>query len=169
MFAICLDDRALENGRYEPEMAITAAVLEERVNGHIKFVWTAMGIGFAWLAAISGTLYNMNGTMNRVEKAQADAPARIIAGLLKRTPHTRDEMADALGAASTILRTSRIGKVKPSLAVLRDLSSEIHNAQEQYPDLPSVWQTTGQFINYKSTALLPARARRSPGFRRARA
>ena len=70
-------------------------------------------------------------------------------------------MADALGAASTILRTSRFGKVKPSPAVLKDLSSEIQNAQEKYPDLPSVWQTTGHFSNYKSAALLPTSAEKA--------
>ena len=154
MFAICLDDRALESGRQEPEMAITAAVLEERVN---NLKWVLGGI-IAWLVIISGELYHLNGTMGLVQKAQADAPARIVAGLLKRTPRTKDEMTDALSAASTILRTSRLGKVKPSPAVLKDLSSEIQSAQEKYPDLPSVWQTTGQFINYKSAALLPVSA-----------
>jgi hypothetical protein len=139
-------------------MAMTVAVLEERVNNHIKgFKWVLGGV-LLWLATISGELYHINGTMNRVEKAQADAPARIIAGLLNRTPHTKYEMADALGAASTILRASKLGEVKPSPAALKDLSSEIQNAQEQYPDLPAVWQTTGQFINYKSVALLPAAA-----------
>lgn len=160
MSPACLEDLVSESEWREPEMPTTVAVLEERVNNHIRaFKWVAGGIitvGGAWLAIISGVLFHMNGTMNRVEVAQADAPARIIAGVLKRTPHTRDEMSDALGAASTILRTSKIGKVKPSPAGLRDLSLEIQHSQEQYPDLPIVWQTTGQFINYKSAALLPA-------------
>src|ERR1035437_59957 len=88
-----VEDRVLESEAREPEMAITVGILEERVNGHIKFVWTLMGVGFTWLAGISIVLYQMNGTMNRVEKAQVDAPARIITGLLKRTPHTRDPLA----------------------------------------------------------------------------
>lgn len=117
-----------------------------------------MAAGFAWLLGVSTVLYQMNGTMNRVERAQADAPARIVAGLLKRTPRTRDEMADSLNAASRILQTAKFGKVKPAPSVLRDLSSEIQNAQQQYPDLPSVWQATGQFINYKSAALIPQSA-----------
>jgi hypothetical protein len=59
------------------------------------------------------------------------------------------------------LTRTEIGNVKPSPEALKDLSSELQNVQENYPDLPSVWQTTGQFINYKSTALLPASAESS--------
>jgi hypothetical protein len=137
-------------------MAITVAVLEERVNGHIKFVWTMMSVGFAWLGGISIFLFHMNGTMNRVEKAQVDAPSRIVAGLLKRAPHTKNEMTDALSATSTILRASKIGDVRPTAAALKDLSSEIQKVQEQYSSLPAVWQTTSALINYKSDALLSA-------------
>lgn len=69
----------------ELEVPMTVAVLEERVNSHIKFVWTLMAVGFAWLAGISLTLYQMNGTMNRVEKAQADAPAKLVASFANYT------------------------------------------------------------------------------------
>ena len=85
MVAACLEDRAVESERHEPEMAITLAVLEERVNVYIKFVWALMAVGFAWLIGVSLVLYQMNGTMNRVEKAQVDAPARIVAGLPKKS------------------------------------------------------------------------------------
>src|ERR1035438_3639114 len=72
----------------------------------------------------------------------------------KRAPHTKDEMTDALSAASTILRTSKLGKVRPTPAALKDLSSEFQQAQVQYPNLLSVWQATSALINYKSDALL---------------
>jgi hypothetical protein len=62
---------------------VTVAVLEERVNNHIKLFWKVIAGGGLWLAAISGALYHINGTMNRVAIAQANAPARIVASVVR--------------------------------------------------------------------------------------
>src|ERR1035438_6035922 len=95
MTALCIET---EN---HPDMAITAAVLEERVNGHIKFVWTLMGVGFAWLTGISIFLFHMNGTLSRVEITQADAPSKIVAAILNKSQGSRSEVAGGLAAAAT--------------------------------------------------------------------
>src|ERR1019366_3682727 len=113
MLAAGLEYHALESERDEFEMAVTAAVLEERVN---NLKWVLGGI-IAWLVIISGELYHLNGTMNRVEKAQANAPAQIVARLLRRPAASKEEAMDSLLAASTILNSSKNGPVKPDAAV----------------------------------------------------
>lgn len=138
------------------EMAITVAVLEERVNGHIKFVWALMSVGFAWLIGISLFLFNMNGTMNRVEKAQVNAPAQIVARLLTRPAATKEEASDALLATTVVLKQSKPGPVKPDAAVLKQAGSEIVKSQEKYPDLPAAWQAMSAFINYRSAVFRPS-------------
>jgi hypothetical protein len=156
-----LEDHSLESEQREPEMAVTAAVLEERVDNHIKAFKWLMLVVIAWLAAISVELYHMNGTMNRVEKAQANAPAQIVARLLSRPAASKEEAMDALLAASTILNSSKSGPVRPDAAVLKQTAAEIMKSQDSYPELPAVWQATSAFINYRSSALLPSSSRTS--------
>jgi hypothetical protein len=137
------------------DMAITVATLEERVNSHIKWFKSAIAAGFAWLAVLSLLLYNIHTDVRNVAVAQADAPAKFVATLLSQPQTSSSALASNLNAASTILRTSKIGKVKPESSVLSTVSLKLAEAQTKYPDLPEVWQTTGVFITYKSEARLP--------------
>lgn len=154
MSAAYWEECSLEAEECTPEMGMTVAILEERVNNHIRIFWKVIGGAGLWLAAISGTLYHINGTMNRVEQAQANAPAQIVASLLKAPSASRADTSDTLSAVSTILRTAKSKEMRPDKAVLNQVSSEISKIQGKYPGLPSVWQATSAFINYKSDALL---------------
>ena len=135
--------------------------LEERVTNNIKFFWVVVGAGFFWMGFISLTLFNMNGAIGRLEKTQANAATNIVSTLLKRPTSTRAEAAANLGAVTTILRGSTVGRTKPDPSVIKSVSSELAQAQNKFPDLPEVWQATGQFINYKSVALLPQSAEKA--------
>jgi hypothetical protein len=154
MSAAELEDCFMESEQ-ATQLAVSAAVLEERINNHIKLFWRVVVGGGLWLAAISSALYRINGTMNRVEIAQANAPAQIVAGLLKQPPLLESEAAEKLNAASTLLRETKIKAVRPDPAILKEVSSEISRDQQKYPDLPAVWRATSAFINYRSDALLP--------------
>jgi len=152
----CVEDYSLRGlGEEVPEMTITAAVLEERVNNHIKAFKWAIGVGGLWLIAISLELYHMNGTMNRIEQAQASAPAQMAASLLQRKAVSKEETAGILAAVATVLRTAKIDRTKPDPALIKTVSSEIASAQDKYADLPETWQATSALINYKSRAFPP--------------
>jgi hypothetical protein len=137
------------------ELTVQIGKLEERVNNHIKFFWGVAAAGFAWLAILSLLLYNINNNVKTLAVAQADTPAKIVAKLLSEPQTSSAKVASNLNAAATILRASKIGKVKPESSVLSTVSSKLAEAQTKYPDLPEVWQTTGVFITYKSEARLP--------------
>ena len=107
------------------EMAITVATLEERVNSHIKFFWLVVGFGFVWLSSLTGLMLQTNSSVNRVEKAQVDAPVRIVAKLLSEPETSPAETASKLNAVSAILQTSKIGKVRPDPAALNVFSSKL--------------------------------------------
>lgn len=127
--------------------------LEERVSNNIKFFWVVVGAGFIWLAAITGLLIRTNGTVNRVEQAQANAPAQIVASLLNKPTTSRSELSDDLNAVSTILRSSKLTPKKPDPSTVKSVAAKLSAVQQQYPDLAQVWETTGVFINYKSKEL----------------
>jgi hypothetical protein len=133
---------------------MTVATLQERVDSHIRFFWTAVAGGIFWLGAISATLFNMNGTMNRVERAQADAPATIVAGLLKGSGGSKSDEMAGLVASATVFRTAKLTAVKPDNAALSPVAAEILKAQAKYPEQAEVWQATSAFINYKSVAFV---------------
>lgn len=143
-------------GTPETEMTgMTVAVLDERVKNHIKFFWTACGLGLAWMGSLSVCMYNMNNTLGRLEHLQADSTTQIVASLLQRKATSKEETAEILGAVTTVLRTARISRTKPDPALIKTVSSEIANAQDKYADLPETWQATSALINYKSRALPP--------------
>lgn len=138
------------------DMAITIATLEERVTNHIKFFWVVVGFGFVWLSVLSALIYRTNDSVNRVEKAQVDAPAKIVAKILSESETSNAATVANLNAVVTILQSSKVGQVRPDVSVLRTVSSKLSDVQGKHPDLPQVWQATGAFINYKSDVLLPA-------------
>lgn len=140
---------------FEVPEKTTVAVLEERLYSHEVQFRSVVGVAIAWLAALSLAMYNMNGTLGRVEIAQADAPEKTVAAVLARSQGSRSEMAGGLAAAATILKTTKPPTVNPQSGVIKDVIVEIVKAQTTYPDLPETWQATTAFVNYKSTATLP--------------
>jgi len=132
----------------------TIAQLAERVDNHIRFFWVAVAAGFAWLAVLSGFLFNMNSTIGRVERAKADEPFRIVAGILNTQSVSREEEAGTLSAVSSILRSAQIMRAKPDKQTVNNVGTQIVKAQDKYPDLLITWKATASFINYKSKALL---------------
>jgi hypothetical protein len=79
-----------------------------------------------------------------------------VASLLNSSVTTPSEAQANLAAAASVLQSSKIGKIKPDSSQLKAISDKLVEDQNQYPELPQVWETTGVFINYKSEALLPA-------------
>ncbi|HEY1161007.1 MAG TPA: hypothetical protein VGE83_10275 [Terracidiphilus sp.] len=61
----------------------------------------------------------------------------------------------SLSSVSTAIQLAKSGSEKPNPPELKQISDKLSSVQQQYPDLPQVWQTTSLFINYKSEALLP--------------
>ncbi len=139
------------------ELTTTVATLEERVTNHIKFFWAVVAVGFSWLLGITLLLIHTNGTVTRVEQAQANAPAQIVASLLNKPSPSKSELSADLNAVSTILQSSKVTPKKPDAAAVASVAVKLSEVQQEYPDLPQVWQTTGAFINYKSE-VLPATA-----------
>src|ERR1700733_15397006 len=137
-------------------MAISIATLEERVSNHIKFFWVVVAFGFIWLAALTTLMIQVKGTVGRVEIAQADAPARMVAELLSKPTQSKEDLSVRLSASVTILRSSPPAIKKPDSAVLKAVSDQLAIAQDSYRDVPEVWQATSAFINYKAEAMLPA-------------
>ncbi len=146
---------------YATPMA-TVALLEERVTNHIKFFWTTVAVGFAWLAALSAFIYNMNTTITRVERAKADEPFKILAMILDKHPSSPEEVASTLGVIPVVLKSAQIMRSKPSAEAILKAGTEIVNAQDEYADLPATWIASSAFINYKSIALLGDAPRVSP-------
>jgi hypothetical protein len=136
---------------------LTAALgkLEERVKNHIAWFKGAIAGGFAWLAVLSLLLYNIHTDVKNVAIAQADAPAKFAAQLLSQPQTSGASLASNLKAVSTILQTSKQGKVKPDVSALNVVSAKLSEIQDKEPTLPSVWEATGTFINYKSDAVVP--------------
>jgi hypothetical protein len=67
----------------DSEMAITTAALEERVNSNVRFFWAIVAGGLLWMGSLSVALYNMNNTLGRLERGQADSKAHTEATLRK--------------------------------------------------------------------------------------
>ena len=149
---------ALEIGDEMAEEKLTVAQLGERVNNY-KWIFSILvsvgfSIGFIWMGFISRSLYDLNGTMGRVERAQADAPLKIVASILGKPSTSPSEVSDRLDAVSTILKSAQIMRVRPDGQVLAKANSEISIAQNKYPDLPATWRASASFINYKSATLI---------------
>jgi hypothetical protein len=134
-------------------MATNVATLEERVNNHIAGFKAAIAGGFAWLAVLSLLLYNIRTDVKGIAVAQADAPARVVAQVLSQPQTSGAGLASNLNAASAILQSSKLGKVKPGGSALVAVSSKLSEIQDREPNLPSVWDATGAFINYRSASI----------------
>jgi hypothetical protein len=130
------------------------AKLEERVANHIKFFEKVFAVGVLCIGGIFATLFFLNGELNDQGKLQADNTSRIVGGLLSHKAESRGDLSENLSAASTILKTAKVGKTRPDLKVVMAVSDQILAAQDNYSDLPEVWRATSNFINYKYIALL---------------
>ena len=151
-----MNNAAFLEGFDSRELEVTSKpVLQERVDNHITFGKIAFGICFAWLGWLSVTLIDVKSTMQRVEIAQANAPAKIVASLLSQPITSKEEAASNLTTVATLLQTSKIGVVRPSPSVIQSLGVKLADDQNKYRELPQLWQATSAFINYKSAALNP--------------
>src|ERR1017187_4310044 len=81
--------------------------LEERFSLYAKFFVRTCGVAAVVATWYGATLWNMHGSIARLEQGQANGTSNIVAALLKRTPTSRNEAAQNLAAAATLLRTSR--------------------------------------------------------------
>jgi hypothetical protein len=138
------------------ELTTTVATLAERVTNHIRFFWVVVTFSFTWLGVITGLLIQTKGTIDHVAQSQANTPAQIVASLLNKPAASRDELVANLNAVSTILQASKPTLKRPDPSVVKNVAAKLSDVQQQYPDLPQVWQSTGAFINYKSVALTTA-------------
>ena len=132
------------------------ARLEERIDNHIKFFWVVVAFQFTCLAGLLWLGLQARSSINTIAKTEANAPAQIVASILSNRPSTPTEAAASLDAASAIFKTAKVGKTRPDAAKLKNVAEQLANAQNAFPDLPQVWNTTGAFIGYKFQALLPA-------------
>ena len=130
------------------------SVLEERVANHIKFFWGAVIALGVWLAWVSVMLYQTHASVGTIAQSQGNAPAQVAAALLKKPAPTADQAASNLAAVSAVLRSAAPTKAKPNSGALKAVASGLISAQTSYPQLPQVWTTTAEFINYKSDAAL---------------
>lgn len=140
---------------------VTQAVLEERITNYVRFFTLAMTLVVAWLAWVSTTVYSINRDVGKLSIAQANSTSTIVAGLLNQVPATQAEAAANLSAAVAVMKSAKLRKQKPTPDALKSVSLALLNAQSKYPDLPEAWTATGQFIDYKSMAILPAMAERN--------
>ena len=131
-------------------------VLDERVTNHIKFFWVVVAFGFLWLGALTTLLIQTKSAVSGIALSQANVPAQIVASLLNNPVINQSEAQANLAAAASILKNTKIGKIKPDAAKLKAISDKLVDDQNQYPELPQVWKTPGVFINYKFQALLPS-------------
>ena len=88
--------------------------LEERVTNHIKFFWVVVGFGFLWLGSVTALLIRVDSNVNQVQRASADAPARIVASLLDGQSIDKYNAPQRLAAAASILKTEKPGIMRPS-------------------------------------------------------
>jgi hypothetical protein len=113
------------------------AALEERVANHIKFFWAAVACGFAWLAILSTLIYQMNGTVNHIDKTQTstneDLTKRVVAAELITLKSTFD----------TAQQTHEIFP-EPQLADYKQ------TLQKSPSSSPGYWTTVASLINYQS-------------------
>jgi len=137
------------------ELTTTVGTLTERVNNHISVgKWLVVVAGF-WLVGLSVTLYHINGTISDLARLQADSTPRVVSELLAHPAATsRTDVADELKAASVILNKAKIGRQRPDTFVVQTVATRLLDDQGEYPDMPEVWRTTGDFINYKFAAYL---------------
>jgi hypothetical protein len=139
-------------------LARTVGKLEERVKNHITFFWSVAAFQFLCLGGLLWLSLQTRTTVNGIAKVEANAPAQIVASLLNSPVTTSSEAQANLAAAASVLQSAKIGKIKPDSAKLKAISDKLIDDQNQYPELPQVWATTGIFINYKFQALLPSAA-----------
>jgi len=137
------------------ELTSTISTLTERVTNHISAGKWVAGVFGAWLVGLSIAIYHINGTISDVARLQADSTSKVVGELLAHPPSTpKGDVSDELKAASVILAKAKIGKQKPDIAVVKNVANRLIGDQTEYPDLPQVWKTTGDFINYKYEAYL---------------
>jgi len=134
------------------ELTTKVATLEERVANNIILFRVVVGFGFVWLAAITWLLIQIKGTVDHLAQAQASVPVQVVGRLLGNSAASKAEIAANLNAAATILQTSKVGPSKPDSSALRTVSAKLSEIQQEYPDLLQVWQATGAFISYRSSA-----------------
>ncbi len=135
------------------------ARLEERIDNHIKFFWVVVAFQFACLGGLLWLGLQSKSSINTIAKTEANAPAQIVASILSSRPSSPTEAAASLDAASAIFKTAKVGKTRPDASKLKNVAEQLTNAQNAFPDLPQVWNTTGAFIGYKFQALLPTAAK----------
>lgn len=139
----------------EMARAASLAVLEERVGNHIKFFWGVVAFQFLCMGGLLWLNLQTKFAVGGIAQAQANAPAQIAAAILSKPAMNSEEVSQNLAAVSAVLQTSHPEKQRPVPAALQPISKELVDVQKEYPDLLQVWQTTGEFINYKSLAFLP--------------
>jgi hypothetical protein len=124
--------------------------LEERVGDHIKFFWTIVAVGFAWLGAISGTLYLMNGSL--VELRSLLAPQRLTKSAAQATnPQAPKQVPQ-------IIEQAKKSNVLIPTDVVADAGRIFATASTKNPDAWSAVTTLMEYRTYLNglTFLFPS-------------
>ncbi len=104
------------------------------------------------LALASAAWYN---AFSRVAKeASFETATTKDLGDLRTAIHELQGQA-SIEPVSSAIQMATASKVTPSPEQVKKLSSQLMKAQDQYPDVPAVWKTTGDFINFKFSSLVP--------------
>jgi hypothetical protein len=72
---------ATQDPNLYPERTLATAAelttLDGRVKNHIRFFWTAVALGFLWLAALTGLVIHTSQSVDKVAKAQVNAATQM--------------------------------------------------------------------------------------------
>lgn len=124
-----------------PELNNKFAALEERVANHIRFFWAGVAGAAVWLAYLSTTLFNMNGSLKSIEGQMAKTTVASHAQLDKEQ---FKESLPELGTALSVVRTRNIDLPKKQVLAIRDNLVAISDRS------PGFWQTATELIRYEA-------------------
>jgi hypothetical protein len=140
-------------------MATTVATLEERVNNHIKFFWTVVAAGAVWMGALTYAIYQISGTVNRIETTQTSK----LGGINQSIEQIRrdlsplqinaqaslppDSFQTELPKLKAALATAKTAQVPVSPNVLTEVQSKLLSTNR---DNPYFWPTVSEFVSYRS-------------------
>lgn len=79
---------------------------------------------------------------------------QLVAALVSKPGSDEAEVQKSLSVASTLLERSKAASKTTSKRELAKIGDSLVSVQKAYPQLPQVWETSAQFIDYKSEAFL---------------
>lgn len=136
-----------------PAVPERIGTLEERVKNHIFFFRIAVAAVFAWLAAISYLLYEMNGRVKeiagsqrlaRIERLVEESPNEALQEIASLNQEAFPQSLPALQKVAD----QPLSEVKPSVPTLQLTKTLLLRAPEGSPEY---WPTVLKFISFMSS------------------